>query len=110
SEADGLLPDGGPQDRDRSVHRGRLIVWSMRARVHELWRVLLAEHRAPSEVAAAILVGALVGCTPLFGFHILICLALAFLLRLNKVIVYAAANLSMPPLVPLLGYASVQLG
>jgi uncharacterized protein (DUF2062 family) len=82
----------------------------LRARVHALFAAMLAEHRAPGRVAAAIVVGAIVGCTPLFGFHILLCLALAFLLRLNKVIVYAAANLSIPPLVPFIGFASVQLG
>ena len=83
---------------------------ALRARIHALWLVLRSEHRSPGRVAAAILVGAMVGCTPLFGFHILVCLALAWLLRLNKVVVYAAANLSIPPLVPFIGFASVQLG
>ena len=83
---------------------------ALRARIHALGLLLLAEHRAPGRVAAAILVGAVVGCTPLFGFHILVCLVAAWLLRLNKVIVYAAANLSIPPLVPFIGFASVQLG
>ncbi|MEO6954245.1 MAG: DUF2062 domain-containing protein [Polyangia bacterium] len=82
----------------------------LRARIHALWLVLVSEHRAPGRVAAAVLVGAMVGCTPLFGFHILVCLVLAWALRLNKVIVYAAANLSIPPLVPFIGFASVQLG
>lgn len=79
-------------------------------RIRALGAALLAEHRSPTRVAAAIFVGAVVGCTPLFGFHILVCLALAFLLRLNKVIVYAAANLSIPPMIPIIGFASVQLG
>ncbi len=83
---------------------------ALRARIHALWVILLSEHRAPGRVAAAVLVGAMVGCTPLFGFHILVCLVAAWLLRLNKVIVYAAANLSIPPLVPFIGFASVQLG
>jgi len=82
----------------------------MRKRLRELWRTIVHEHTAPGRVAAAIVVGAVVGCTPLFGLHIVVCLALAWLLGLNKLIVYGAANLSIPPLVPLIGFASVQLG
>ena len=82
----------------------------LRQRLHELWRTIVHEHTAPGRVAAAIVVGAVVGCTPLFGLHILVCLALAWALGLNKLIVYGAANLSIPPLVPLIGFVSVQLG
>ena len=82
----------------------------IRARLHGWWRALLAEHSDPGRLAAACVVGAMVGCTPLFGLHFWVCLAAAWLLRLNKVTVYAAANISIPPLVPLLGFASVQTG
>ncbi|HZS40245.1 MAG TPA: DUF2062 domain-containing protein [Polyangia bacterium] len=82
----------------------------MLSRVKNLVRALLRQHTSPARLAAAVLVGCVVGCTPLFGLHILICVALAWLLRLNQVAVYAAANVSLPPLVPLLGFASVQLG
>lgn len=61
-------------------------------------------------MAAAVLVGAVVGCSPLFGLHLFVCIALAWALRLNQVAVYAAANVSIPPLVPFIGFASVQLG
>jgi uncharacterized protein (DUF2062 family)/SAM-dependent methyltransferase len=79
-------------------------------RLKELARALLRQHTAPSRLAAAVLVGCIVGCTPLFGLHLVVCIALAWLLRLNQVAVYAAANVSLPPLVPILGFASVQLG
>lgn len=82
----------------------------MRRRIRELWRAIVHEHTSPARVAAAIVVGCIVGCTPLFGLHIVVCLVLAWALRLNKLIVYGAANLSIPPLVPLIGFASVQLG
>jgi len=85
-------------------------VRDFRARIHALVRELLRDHRAPGRVAAAIIVGAMVGCTPLFGFHIVVCVALSLLLGLNIVIVYAAANLSIPPMIPFVGFASVQLG
>jgi uncharacterized protein (DUF2062 family) len=83
---------------------------SFRARLHVLFRELLRSHRAPGRVAAAILVGALVGCSPLFGLHIVVCVIASVLLRLNLVIVYAAANLSIPPMIPFVGFASVQIG
>jgi uncharacterized protein (DUF2062 family)/SAM-dependent methyltransferase len=85
-------------------------VKGLRRRVRELLATLLHEHTAPARLAAAILVGCIVGCTPLFGLHIIVCLALAWALGLNKLVVYGAANLSIPPLVPLIGSASVQLG
>jgi len=81
-----------------------------RARLRAWWEKLLAEHAAPNRLALAVLLGAIVGCTPLFGLHFFLCVGLAVLLRLNKVAMYAAANVSIPPLVPLLGFASVQLG
>ncbi len=82
----------------------------LRARLRAWWAKLVAEHASPGRLAAAVLLGAIIGCTPLFGFHFFICVGAALLLRLNKVTVYAAANVSIPPLVPLLGFASVQLG
>jgi uncharacterized protein (DUF2062 family) len=82
----------------------------LRARLRALFAALLHEHTAPARLAAAVLVGCVVGCTPLFGLHFFVCLALAYAFGLNKLVVYGAANLSIPPMVPLLGFASVQLG
>ena len=82
----------------------------LRQQLRQLLSHLLHEHTAPSRLAAAVLVGCVVGCTPLFGLHIVLCVALAWLFRLNKLVVYGAANLSIPPLVPFIGFASVQLG
>ncbi len=86
--------------------------WLRRAHraFHAYFLVLLREHRSPGRVALGVLAGCVVGCTPLFGLHLPICLLLALVLRLNKVVVYGAANLSVPPLVPVLGLAAVQIG
>lgn len=73
-------------------------------------RRLLDAHTTPGRLAFAVFVGVVVGVTPLFGFHFFLCVAVAWLLRLNQVTVYAAANISIPPMVPLLGYASVEVG
>jgi SAM-dependent methyltransferase/uncharacterized protein (DUF2062 family) len=82
----------------------------MRRRIHALWQQLVNEHTAPARLGAAVFVGCVVGCTPLFGLHFFVCVALALAFGLNKLVVYGAANLSIPPMVPLLGFASVQLG
>lgn len=99
----------GPGD---AAEAGRVAAGSggLRGRLRALWGLLLREHTQPGRVAAAVLLGCVVGCTPLFGLHLPLCLVLALLLRLNKLVVYGAANISIPPLVPFLGLASVQLG
>ena len=58
----------------------------------------------------ACVVGAIVGTTPLFGMHIFVCIALAKLFRLNQVVVYGAANVSIPPIAPFLGAACIAVG
>src|SRR6185436_3582668 len=108
-QADGVFPVGGTQDHRRPFRRSGMI-FSLRKRIHQLAGELLRAHIAPGRVAAAVLLGCIVGCTPFFGLHIFICIALAWVLRLNQVIVYGAANLSVPPMIPLIGLAAVQLG
>lgn len=71
---------------------------------------LATAHGSPIRLFFACFVGAIVGTTPLFGLHIFVCVALAKLLRLNQVVVYAAANVSLPPLAPFLGAACIEVG
>jgi uncharacterized protein (DUF2062 family)/2-polyprenyl-3-methyl-5-hydroxy-6-metoxy-1,4-benzoquinol methylase len=92
----------------RSSQRGRRM--GIKQRIDALWAALLREHTSPGRVAWAVWLGIVVGFTPFFGLHLLVCVALAWLFGLNKLIVYAAANISIPPLAPILGYISVQLG
>ncbi len=54
--------------------------------------------------------GLFVGCLPLYGLHLGICLGLAWALRLNKATVYLAANISNPLLAPLLVAAGIAIG
>ncbi len=68
------------------------------------------EHASPGKLAAAVLVGVLVGTSPFFGLHLLLCVLLGLLLRLNKCVLYAAANVSLPVFAPFLIVASVQAG
>ncbi len=64
----------------------------------------------PRRFALSVGVGLFVGTLPLYGGHLLLCSVIALPLRLNLLVAYAAANISIPPLIPFLLYGSVQLG
>jgi len=81
-----------------------------RPRLRALWARLLGEHTGPLRLGAAVGLGVVVGCSPFFGLHFWIGLGLAAALRLNKLAVFLGSQISVPPLAPLLGFASVQLG
>ncbi|WP_276369847.1 DUF2062 domain-containing protein [Chryseolinea sp. H1M3-3] len=46
------------------------------------------------------------GIFPVWGFQLIIAITLAFILRLNKVLVILAANISIPPMIPLILFLS----
>ena len=46
------------------------------------------------------------GIVPVWGFQLIIGITLAFLLRLNKVLFILAANISIPPMIPLILFLS----
>lgn len=50
------------------------------------------------------------GIVPLWGFQLILAIALAVLLRLNKAIVIIAANISIPPMIPLIVFLSHLVG
>lgn len=46
------------------------------------------------------------GIFPVWGFQLLIAIAVSFLFRLNKMLVIIAANISIPPMIPVIIYLS----
>lgn len=54
--------------------------------------------------------GAFMGIVPLWGFQLLIGIPLAIFFKMNKVLFIAAANISFPPLIPFIIYASIATG
>ncbi|MEE4260726.1 MAG: DUF2062 domain-containing protein [Bacteroidales bacterium] len=64
----------------------------------------------PFKVAAAIGFGIFMGISPIWGFQMLTAAFLAHLMRLNKVLVLLASNISIPPLVPFIIYFSYKTG
>jgi len=54
--------------------------------------------------------GVFMGIVPIWGYQFVSALILAHFLKLNKVIVGLAANISIPPMIPLLLYGSLKTG
>jgi uncharacterized protein (DUF2062 family) len=50
--------------------------------------------------------GVFMGIVPIWGFQMLIAIAVSVLFRLNKVLVIFAANISIPPMIPIILYLS----
>ena len=46
------------------------------------------------------------GIIPIWGFQLVVAIALSFLFRLNKALVIIAANISIPPMIPLILFLS----
>ena len=55
-------------------------------------------------------VGIIIGTTPFIGLQLTITIIVCAILRLNPVVTYLAANISLPPIIPLLAYGSIQFG
>src|SRR5690606_1124640 len=51
-----------------------------------------------------------IGLSPLWWFQTVIVLFLAYIFRLNKLIAFAFSNISLPPLIPFIIYASLKIG
>jgi SAM-dependent methyltransferase len=71
---------------------------------------LRTEGAGAGRETAAVALGVFVGCLPVYGFHLLICWVVGSLLRLNRLKIYLAANISNPLVAPWLLFAEVEAG
>lgn len=71
---------------------------------------VLGSNDSPRKKAFSIALGLFVGLSPFWGLHTLLVLGSAFLLKLNKPIAFAFSNISLPPFIPFILFASVQTG
>jgi glycosyltransferase involved in cell wall biosynthesis len=62
------------------------------------------------QIALAVALGIFTGILPIWGFQLLIAIGLAHLLGLSKLITSVAANISIPPMIPILLYLSYITG
>jgi uncharacterized protein (DUF2062 family)/SAM-dependent methyltransferase len=95
------LPDGRrPPEPRRGLGAGlRRLVYGLRT-----------EGSGPRRETAAIALGVFIGCLPFYGLHLLLCWSIGTVLRLNRLKVYLAANISNPFVAPFLLFAELQAG
>ena len=70
----------------------------------------LGSQDSPTKKALSIALGVFIGLSPFWGFHTIIVIFLAIVLRLNKAIAFAFSNVSLPPFIPFVLYASSKMG
>ncbi len=78
--------------------------------LRELLYRLRTEGDTPGRLAGAVGVGVLIGCSPFYGFHLALCILFARIFRLNQLLTYLAAHISVPGLWPLLVVGEIQVG
>jgi glycosyltransferase involved in cell wall biosynthesis len=62
------------------------------------------------KIALAVGFGVFMGIVPIWGYQLLVGFTLAHLFRLNKAIFFVAANISIPPMIPVILFASFYTG
>jgi uncharacterized protein (TIGR03546 family) len=92
--------------RDNCCQRfgGRLTIW-------QKLRSVISLHNSPREIALGVAIGAFIGIMPLYGFHTIMVILAALLIRpANKVAILLGTNVSLPPTVPFITWAGYSLG
>jgi uncharacterized protein (DUF2062 family) len=63
-----------------------------------------------ARLAWSVALGLFIGVTPLWGWQMMIAFGVAYALKLNKFVCVAACNISIPPFLPLIVFASYFMG
>lgn len=71
---------------------------------------VLGSQDSPRKKALSIALGTFIGFSPLWGFHTFLAITLAIFFKLNKTISFAFSNVSFPPFIPFIVFASLELG
>jgi glycosyltransferase involved in cell wall biosynthesis len=71
---------------------------------------ILQTQESNLSIAMAVSLGVFTGILPIWGFQLILAIALAQLFGLSKLITSVAANISIPPMIPLLLYLSYTTG
>lgn len=74
-------------------------------------RFLLLEHQEPKEIAFGVAVGVFIGCSPFYGFHTLLAILVAFVMRKpNRLAILAGTQISLPFIAPLIYWVEYKIG
>ena len=71
---------------------------------------LLGNQDSPKKKALSIALGIFIGLSPFWGFQTVIVIFLALIFKLNKTIAFVFSNISIPPFIPFILYASSKMG
>ena len=82
----------------------------MHPTARRLFYGLRTEGAGAGREATAVGVGVFIGCLPFYGLHLLLCWIAGWLLGLNRLKVYIAANISNPLFAPTLIFTELQIG
>ncbi len=80
----------------------------------DLWlktKQLLKEHHSPEEIALGIAIGVFIGFTPFYGFHTVLAILAALLVRhANRLAILLGTQISLPFIAPLIYWAEYKVG
>ena len=91
----------------RNFFRG---LFSKKARQQFLNQHVLHPHHSDELKAASVAFGVFMGIVPLWGFQLALAIFLSIIFKLNKGLVIIAANISIPPMIPLIIFLSYKMG
>ena len=79
--------------------------------IQEFFRTQITQNKEPNiNITFAVMLGLFMGVAPIWGYQMLIAFALAHIFKLNKVIVLVTSNISIPPMIPVIIFASFKAG
>jgi glycosyltransferase involved in cell wall biosynthesis len=79
--------------------------------IQEFFRTQITQNKEPNiKITFAVMLGLFMGVAPVWGYQMIIAFALAHILKLNKVIVLVTSNISIPPMIPIIIFASFKTG
>jgi glycosyltransferase involved in cell wall biosynthesis len=78
--------------------------------IRKLGDFLYAPDETDATKISSVAFGLFMGIVPLWGLQLVTAILLAVLLRLNKPLVILAANISIPPMIPFILFASFKIG
>jgi uncharacterized protein (DUF2062 family)/2-polyprenyl-3-methyl-5-hydroxy-6-metoxy-1,4-benzoquinol methylase len=107
-------PQGRKRPKRRTeLERVRALIASEGGGIRGTFRALfkrLRGERSPLRLGISVGLGLFIGCLPLYGLHLPLCLLVCVPFRLDLVAAYLAANISNPVFAPFLLLASAQIG
>ncbi|MDB5235135.1 MAG: hypothetical protein JWR44_2128 [Hymenobacter sp.] len=75
-----------------------------------LWAQLFKSEESNKQKALAIAFGVFMGIAPIWGFQLVAAIFLAVVFKLNRYLVILSANISLPPMIPVIIYLSYVTG